>query len=568
MKRFWLALSILLFGFGESQAEYFTITNFDVHVKVYKAGYFTVTETIDVEFSQQRHGIFRDIPYRYIASDGEEKRVYFDDITVDNRPYETNFQNGLMRIKIGDPDKFVDGKQQYQISYTVEDGFFFFDDHSEFYWNLVGTEWPVTIDKISYKIEMAEPVLLNSGDYNINTGAYGSKVADASIVKRGNTLFGSSSRVFQPKEGLTVAIRFPKDHISEAKNDTWKYLTFLLLTLPLWLISHFKSKYDQIGRNRKRVEVVHFSPPEDISPSIAGGFIDDRADNEDLICLIPKWGAEGLLRMEEEEEKGFFGSNTEVSLHKTGEIAADVPSFESTIFNGLFDKREVVKMADLKEKFYTTMAIGRKQLKHSVYATSLYTEESMKQSKAGWPIAVCILAIIGGVFSIIFATVILLNMGSKTNTGLIVVGVAAIVSGVVGLVYQSKMLKRNDRGDEIWQQINGFKMFVERADEPKLRRLLRDDPQYFDKTLPFAVTFGLAKEWSSKFDGLFAEPPTWYHGSHMHSSSGNNFSNFATNIGSQVKTINSAFTSAPSSSGSGGGGSSGGGGGGGGGGSW
>jgi len=46
-------------------AQYFTIDRFHSDIKIHENGDVYVTETIEVLFSRQRHGIYRDIPYKY-----------------------------------------------------------------------------------------------------------------------------------------------------------------------------------------------------------------------------------------------------------------------------------------------------------------------------------------------------------------------------------------------------------------------------------------------------------------------------------------------------------------------
>jgi uncharacterized membrane protein len=89
----------------------------------------------------------------------------------------------------------------------------------------------------------------------------------------------------------------------------------------------------------------------------------------------------------------------------------------------------------------------------------------------------------------------------------------------------------------------------------------------FEKLLPYAMLFGIEKKWAKQFEGLYTQPPEWFHG--------NNLNSFSTGylIGSlgSIKSASSAVFTSPQSSGSsgfGGGGFSGGGGGGGGGGGW
>ena len=89
----------------------------------------------------------------------------------------------------------------------------------------------------------------------------------------------------------------------------------------------------------------------------------------------------------------------------------------------------------------------------------------------------------------------------------------------------------------------------------------------FEKTLPFAMAFGLGARWAKAFAPLNLPPPTWYQGAVI----GASWSpvDFEKSLSGWSNSMIAASSPPRSSgSGSGGGGFSGGGGGGGGGGSW
>ena len=118
-----------------------------------------------------------------------------------------------------------------------------------------------------------------------------------------------------------------------------------------------------------------------------------------------------------------------------------------------------------------------------------------------------------------------------------------------------QMPRRTLIGARVLRELLGFREFMRRAEAPRLRALLKEDPHYFEQTLPYAVLFGLVAEWSAHFEGLVAMP-TWYEGGHI------------TYLGRDIRSLSSTGISSsppPSKSGgmSGGGGFSGGGGGGG-----
>jgi len=563
-------LFFITLGSTALRAEYFVIDHFDVQIEVSPEGYFDVTETIEVTFSQARHGIFRIIPYRYKIA-GEEVKVRIYEIEVEGRKFEKSFGGGLLEIKIGDKDKWVDREQRYRIKYRIERAFIYEEEYSEFYWNLTGTEWPVPINSVSYRINFIGLPDFQEGEYHVYSGKQGAQGKDASITASGATLSGESTRAFRPGEGLTVAAKLPKDYLAKPVDDEGLgILDYGLFAIPLALLSFLFSFWWKKGRNPSFTEMVHFYPPEGIPAAEAGAFIDDSADNRDIICLIPQWGEQGYLKLREVEEKGLIFNSTDYLFIKVKDLPSTAPDYEQTIFRGLFAGREEVAMSELKEQFHTYMTSARAELTTHVRKNKYYTDESLKWYNSYWMGGLLIFCMLGGVAMIMVSVGMREQIGLfGPSTGALVGGIGLALCGIIGFILQRNMLRKNEQGMQVFQQLHGFRTFVKKADKDRLERLLKEDSSYFNKTLPYAIAFGMAKRWAKNFDSLFAEPPGWYEAPYLYYGGNTGFYNhFADNFDSGMREIESTFNSQPSSSGSGGGGFSGGGFGGGGGGSW
>jgi hypothetical protein len=126
-------LLICIFVALPALAENFYITNYDVKINVDKNKTAHVTEDIDVYFTYSSHGIFRKIPL---------KGNTVTNIDVTNDMYSLNDDNiGYKTIKIGNPNRTINGAHKYKISYDYN----FLDNKNEFYFNIIGTEWGVEI---------------------------------------------------------------------------------------------------------------------------------------------------------------------------------------------------------------------------------------------------------------------------------------------------------------------------------------------------------------------------------------------------------------------------------------
>ena len=153
--------------------------------------------------------------------------------------------------------------------------------------------------------------------------------------------------------------------------------------------------------------------------------------------------------------------------------------------------------------------------------------------------------------------------------GYTLTALAFLLSGFVILFFSIFMRKKSEKGTLLLQKLLGFREFLKSVEKDRLKEFLKQDANYFDKVLPYAIVFGIADTWKDKLEGLDIPPPNWYSGNY------NTFNTaiFMSSLNSSMNQMSDSFYSAPSSSSSsggsfGGGGSSGGGFGGGGGGSW
>jgi hypothetical protein len=106
----------------------------------------------------------------------------------------------------------------------------------------------------------------------------------------------------------------------------------LLLPPIFFLIAGFLAKW--FARNKRLTIMTEYFPPDGVSPAIAGGFVDDSVDNNDVLCLIPHLANSGYLRLE--VEKGGFLKKDNIIFYKLKEAGPELFTFEKDFFNGLF----------------------------------------------------------------------------------------------------------------------------------------------------------------------------------------------------------------------------------------
>lgn len=544
-------------------AQDFVVKNYEVEIFLEEDNYFDVVEKYEVFFKYERHGLLRYIitHYDFVDQFGQagERDIYISDIEVPGHRFKASSSikrkwEDQVEIKIGDPKKYVSGTQYYEIRYRVKNALIFSKDQTQLYWNIKPNDWNANFEKIKFTIHVPKGVELKKENSFVYSGFYGElNPGKFDLEFKGNQLIATSKEnvISYYGQSVTALVKLPEGAIayvdytpSEFRQTAWIWI--LLLPI-IWFIRIWVKH----GKDDRVPAVTSYYPPVGVDPAMAGFIIDDTADAVDLVALIPKWGNEGLVRVEEIKKKGLVFDSSDIRLHRLGEISAQAPDYEQTMFNDLFEmedeKLESVLISDLKEKFHESMTLAKKQLEEKAQIYYLPKSRSLASD-----IGFYSMVLGAGVSFILF------YFFGK---------IAAVFSVIVfvALIFFSRyMIKKNPSGNEALAELKGFKNFIKLAEVHRIKVLLESDPEYFEKTMSYALAFGLLKQWGNKFSGLDVEPPDWYTGNSVGLM---NMNSFANSFSNSMSSAQSNLVSSPSSSSSGGG-YSGGGFGGGGGGSW
>ena len=632
MRSLWRALaSLLLIASPAAARADERIAHYWSEVQVQRDSSVEVIETIDVraENIDIRHGIFRDFPTSYPNRYGGRVRIgfTFEGATLDGAPVAAateSIQSGI-RIKVGDPNSYVAvGDHRYVLRYRATREIGFFEDFDELYWNATGTGWIFPIDVAEARIRLPGPVPL--GQRRSYTGPYGAKGSNAEVVEeKPGEIAWRTTAPLGPREGLTVAVAFPKGVVAEPSASR----TFLTDYGPplvggaalLGLLGYFYFAWARAGRDPRAGTVVPiFSPPDDLTPAGMRYVTRMGADNRTFAAALVDMGVRGHIRLVEEDGGWFSRDKTRIErLPGSNPLPAD----EEAALRNLLSTGESITMEqknhqkfssaknalaeDLKKQFdeklfhrnYGWAVVGVVAFAAALWAASAAVVAATDEA-ALWRVLVTLGAMT------VAALLALIIHGSSTMgkclfgfiafaafAAALAVGapifIAALNSGwwlplaipalalplVVTCFWWIAAPTREGRA--VLDRIAGFKQYLSITERERLDRMTapQDTPEVFEKYLPYAIALGVENRWADRFQGVLAAAAAaqggqqgflWYSGS---SDPWNNPSRFADSVGSSLaSTISSASAAPGSSSGSGGGGSSGGGGGGGGGGGW
>ncbi|MFT4535812.1 MAG: putative membrane protein YgcG [Saprospiraceae bacterium] len=537
----------------------FTISNYNIELDINTDGSLNIEETIDVNFSKKKRGIYRTIPYKY-SRDGESIDLGITDINVRGHKHKVTRKNGAVEIKIGDKNIYLEGNQTYHISYKIENGIQDYAEYQELYYDLIGNEWEAEIAQLNYQINLPRRISIQLSDIKATTG-YKNQNSGGLSIKQSNptSIQGSTNRYLNKGEGATIAIKLPKTYLSVAELASNGYRQNLikeeadripqdpwLALIPVGFFAFFVNLWRKLfgGKYKSDDQETYSYPPEGLTSAHVGAYIDQSANTRDIVSLIPYWASEGILEMKN------IGDDT--LLTKLTELPVEYPSYEHLIFNEIFKNGDLKSMSSLKEKFYLTLHKAKNDLSKEVREQGYYKAEFIFWFRS-WRLIIFPLAMF------LFAAVALGVYGQFP------MGITFISLGIVGFFFGLGKLPLSDHGKEVKYKLDGLKKFLEDVPESEIESIVKNDPKYFEKMLPFAVAFGIEKGFIPKFERTMQYMPLWY----TTVDGTRSFSTFQS--GFSTETISSAFSTSPQVAGgsSGGGGfSSGGGSGGGGGGSW
>jgi len=559
-----LALSATSLGAQRS----YSIERFDARIRVNRDASIDVTESITARFVGSWNGLYRTIPVKYRTPQGLNWTLGVSlqsaqDDAGRNLRTETSRQDASIKYKVWIPGA-ANADRTLALRYHATNGLRFFDEHDELYWNVTGDEWEVPIRAATAEIEL--PLGTPGARAIAFNGVYGSTARDATVTIDGNIVRIAMPHSLGYHEGLTAVVGWDKGVVTaptviartaQTVRSNWP----LLLPIPVLLFAF--ARWRRAGADpRLRPITVQYDPPTGMTPAEAGTLLDNSADMRDITATLVDLAVRGYLRIEEHQNPklfGLFGGGTSYSLQRL-KSADGLTPHEVAVFDGVFSEHgDHVELDELKDEFYKELDPIRNAIFDRLTGSGFYKNrpDKVKQNWTGAAFGLAVAIGVGGTF---VSKAFLLTPVPFV--------LAAIITLIILLLFAQIMPARTETGARALEQVLGFEEFLRRVEAEHLKRIIIGHPELFDKYLPFAMAFGVEKQFARAFEGIYMQPPQWYVGPSV---ANFNVSHFSTSMSHLSTVAGTTLSSSPRSSGGsgfGGGGGSGGGGGGGGGGAF
>jgi hypothetical protein len=244
-------------------------------------------------------------------------------------------------------------------------------------------------------------------------------------------------------------------------------------------------------------------PPDTLSPGVLGSLVDEQADMQDIVATIVDLARRGYLKIEETEEKGFFGlSSKDFVFRKTDQSEGDLRRYEKRIMNGIFPgNRKERELSSLRNKFYKKLPKIQDDLYQELVDNGLFKRRPDK-TRAKWT-GIGIVALV-----LTFVLGILIVPLSQYAGAFPCLAVSLGMGGVALMVAGRFMPVKTVKGAEATAKWNAFKNYLAQIDKMSD---MGNAAELFEKYLPYAIAFGMNQSFVNKFARLADTPaPGWY----------------------------------------------------------
>jgi uncharacterized membrane protein YgcG len=577
----------------------FTFASFDAVFELSRDdGRHSVLETTETlvavfpDFDQNR-GIRRAIPLHY---DGHPTNIEVESVTDaagQPRGYEVERdEEGEFLLITVRADDYVHGEQTYVITYRQHNVTHQPDDAEidEFYWDVNGTGWAQPFGRVTAELRMSEDVAEGfNGDVACYRGSSGSSTPceSLSVAESFPPIVTAEAADLGPFQNLTIAAGFRAGTFEPRDESFWASgwaiaggvgAAASVLALALAIALRLTRWRDHPGRG---TIIAQYEPRPDVSAMVAADLVGQSGKG--VTATILERAVAGELRIVETGRKKY-------AVEFVGGEAGDGDA--RSVVQSLFGR--VPSPGAVRNLKSTDTSLGKRLLAIRQAVRKRVAQSGLRRRPdLGIRALLAIVSTLGAIASTWFGIVALDDhMGGGIPAILFIVAIAAAIATFIAV---ADVRPLTESGRELRDHLEGLRLYIRLAEADRLRVLqspsgaMRVDrpaaasiggPGYGDppldptivlklneRLLPYAVLFGLEREWSRELAALYeqrGEQPGWYAGR-----DGFNPGAFAVAVSSFSSAASSSWSgssSSSSSSGSGGGGSSGGGGGGGGGG--
>jgi uncharacterized membrane protein YgcG len=258
----------------------------------------------------------------------------------------------------------------------------------------------------------------------------------------------------------------------------------------------------KLGRDKPVSMVADYlpEPPDDLPPGLAGALLDETVDMEDIIATVVDLARRKAISITEEKEEGMFRSGYDF-IYRRERQDTPLRPYEERLIKSMFGSQKEVHLSDLKDKFYAKLPAIRQQMYEALIDEGYFSKrpDTIRKLYMG-------LGVVGLMGAFFVGFMLIAVFGSLTGAA-VLPGIGLGITAIGLIILARYMPRKTDKGAEAAARWRAFKTYLKNIDKYSD---IEAQKKIWDQWLPYAIAFGIDKEYINKFTAVNAPSPGWY----------------------------------------------------------
>ena len=507
---------------------------FDVDIIIRSDGTFEVTEHQAIRFTRGTFTFgYRDIPKKNFSSidnwsltDASGNR--YRQAGYGKEPYTfTVADKGSHYVIYWYFPVMANQSETFALAYTVRDGLRYYEGGDQLWWQAIygDRSFPVQAGRVN----VVAPASIHEWAAYMSRGEAwqdAREIASASLLESGREIAYLIDTRLDPGQAFEVRVEFtpgvvggqPQPWQTRADAEAaaleaelafrarWGPIFTLLFGALglLFLLGGPAALYllwYRLGRDKPVEMVADYlpEPPDDLAPGVVGTLLDEQADMQDIIATLVDLAQRKVISITEEKTGQFQVARDFIYRYENRELP--VSTFEQLLLDGLFELKGEVRLSDLKNRFHKELPALKRALYEEVTEQGFFARSPEKVRNQYGCLGVCLLALAG------LAGIGLMTLFGGLTGAAVLPGIGLAVTAFGFLLLSRFMPRKTDVGAELaarWQAFKSYLRDIDRYSD------LEEQKELWDRWLPYAIAFGVDKQYIRKFEAVDAPAPGWY----------------------------------------------------------
>ena len=500
-------------AFATEEAPY-TIQTMAIKVYVKKNGLYQVTEKLKVRYDKPWMGVTK-LFHTRLTYGPETYNPVYRDIAVEGGPRRIDelSRDYLVRMRVGDIYKKEDGVKTYTIGYQVDMG----EEGGKkaFFYPVMEDTWETEIENLKVDVEFEKSVKTEKAEALVDQ-------TPLHITQKENG-FSFTAKNISPQESVYMHMPVPKGYFKKTISENFlSALALMLISLAFALGAGFRLHLRKSRiRGSERNKGPFYYPAAGLTPPEMAYILKGHVDRKDAAALGVYLAEGGYLRGEKTE--------TGIGFRRDVPLPENAPAYMKHYFEGadmeqviegvpdVFTKAKALKDAGIRKKnrilgFLTCLVGGL-----GIYSTGIKVMRNDLIAPVGFFAVTFLFTELLGrkknvkkvryIYQAFLAAALIVLPGKCLFPH--VVQSLVLTTGIGTLLYMA-MPEMSDYGIEKQGEIRALRRSLAQMTKEQGKNLLRENPSYYYRMLPFADLLGAEESLKDMYSGMPLRSPLWF----------------------------------------------------------